>query len=109
MRRVALEVKALLEEVGLRGWPKTSGSRGMHVNVRIEPRWTFTEVRRAALALSRAVERRAPGNGKFEMVERRAARRIPRLQPKREGSYDLFGVFGAAAAGCARLHAASLA
>ncbi len=60
VRRVALEVKRLLEEVGLRGWPKTSGSRGMHVNVRIEPRWTFTEVRRAALALSRAVERRAP-------------------------------------------------
>ena len=60
VRTVALEVKALLEEVGLRGWPKTSGSRGMHVNVRIEPRWTFSEVRRAALALSRAVERRAP-------------------------------------------------
>jgi DNA ligase D-like protein (predicted polymerase) len=60
VRRVALEVKALLEEVGLRGWPKTSGSRGMHVNVRIEPRWTFAEVRRAAVALSRAVERRAP-------------------------------------------------
>ena len=60
MRRVAMEVKALLEDVGLRGWPKTSGSRGMHVNVRIEQRWTFTEVRRAALALSRAVERRAP-------------------------------------------------
>ena len=58
--RVALEVQALLEEVGLRGWPKTSGSRGMHVNVRIEPRWTFSEVRRAAVALSRAVERRAP-------------------------------------------------
>src|ERR1700678_3503705 len=58
VRRVALEVKSLLEELGLRGWPKTSGSRGMHVNVRIEPRWTFTEVRRAALALSRAVERR---------------------------------------------------
>jgi hypothetical protein len=46
--------------MGLRGWPKTSGSRGMHVNVRIEPRWPFAEVRRAALALSRAVERRAP-------------------------------------------------
>jgi DNA ligase D-like protein (predicted polymerase) len=60
VRRVAMEVKALLEEVGLRGWPKTSGSRGMHVNVRIEPRWTFTEVRRAAIALSRAVERRVP-------------------------------------------------
>ena len=60
VRTVAMEVKALLEDVGLRGWPKTSGSRGMHVNVRIEPRWTFTEVRRAAIALSRAVERRAP-------------------------------------------------
>jgi DNA ligase D-like protein (predicted polymerase) len=60
VRLVALEVKAVLAEVGLEGWPKTSGSRGMHVNVRIEPRWTFTEVRRAALALSRAVERRAP-------------------------------------------------
>ena len=60
VRTVALEVKSLLEEMGLRGWPKTSGSRGMHVNVRIEPRWTFSEVRRAALALSRAVERRAP-------------------------------------------------
>ena len=60
VRRVALEVQAFLEEVGLRGWPKTSGSRGMHINVRIEPRWTFAEVRRAAVALSRAVERRAP-------------------------------------------------
>ncbi|TMA33265.1 MAG: DNA primase [Deltaproteobacteria bacterium] len=60
VRRVALEVKALLAEVGLIGWPKTSGSRGMHVLVRIRPRWTFTEVRRAALALSREIERRAP-------------------------------------------------
>jgi bifunctional non-homologous end joining protein LigD len=60
VRHVALEVQALLEEVGLTGWPKTSGSRGMHVNVRIYPRWSFTEVRRAALALSRAVERRMP-------------------------------------------------
>jgi bifunctional non-homologous end joining protein LigD len=60
VRTVALEVKALLENVGLQGWAKTSGSRGMHVNVRIEPRWSFGEVRRAALALSRAVERRLP-------------------------------------------------
>lgn len=60
VRRVALEVQALLEGLGLRGWPKTSGSRGMHVNVRIEPRWTFQEVRRAAVAFSRAVERCAP-------------------------------------------------
>jgi DNA ligase D-like protein (predicted polymerase) len=60
VRTVALEVKALLEDLGLQGLPKTSGSRGMHVNVRIEPRWTFSEVRRAAVALSRAVERRVP-------------------------------------------------
>jgi bifunctional non-homologous end joining protein LigD len=60
VRRVALEVKSFLEEMGLRGWPKTSGSRGMHVNARIEQRWTFVQVRRAALALSRAVERRVP-------------------------------------------------
>jgi hypothetical protein len=46
--------------VGLTGWPKTSGSRGMHVNVRIQPKWTFAQVRRAAVALSRAVERRVP-------------------------------------------------
>ena len=61
VRLVALEVQHMLDEMGLHGWPKTSGSRGIHVNVRIEPRWSFTEVRRAALALSRAVERRAPG------------------------------------------------
>jgi bifunctional non-homologous end joining protein LigD len=60
VRTVAQEVQALIEEVGLRGWPKTSGSRGMHVNVRIQARWTFSEVRRAAVALSRAVERRVP-------------------------------------------------
>ena len=60
VRRVALVAREVLSEVGLRGWPKTSGSRGMHVNVRIEQKWTFTEVRRAALAFSREVERRAP-------------------------------------------------
>ena len=60
VRIVALEVKSFLEEMGLHGWPKTSGSRGIHINVRIQPRWNFDEVRRAALALSRAVERHAP-------------------------------------------------
>ena len=71
--RVTLEVRSVLEEMGLRGWPKTSGSRGMHVIVRIEPRWTFTEVRRAALALSREVERRAPAlaTSKWWKEERR--------------------------------------
>jgi DNA ligase D-like protein (predicted polymerase) len=60
IRIVAMEVKTLLEELGLRGWPKTSGSRGMHGNARIQQRWTFTEVRRAALAFSREIERRVP-------------------------------------------------
>jgi bifunctional non-homologous end joining protein LigD len=60
VRRVALEVRDVLEENGLTGWAKTSGSRGIHINVAIHPRWTFTEVRRAALALSRAVERKVP-------------------------------------------------
>lgn len=57
---VAAVVRATLADFGLVGWPKTSGSRGVHVNVRIEPRWTFDEVRRAALAIAREVERRAP-------------------------------------------------
>ena len=60
VRQVTLEVRAVLEEMGLKGWPKTSGSRGMHVNVRILPQWDFDDVRRAALALSREVERRMP-------------------------------------------------
>jgi bifunctional non-homologous end joining protein LigD len=60
VRKVALEVNALLSELGLVGWPKTTGSRGIHVNVRIEPRWPFAEVRRAALAIAREIERRAP-------------------------------------------------
>jgi DNA ligase D-like protein (predicted polymerase) len=60
VRRVALVVREALADAGLVGWPKTSGSRGIHVNVRIERLWTFPEVRRAALALARDVERRAP-------------------------------------------------
>lgn len=58
--RVALEVDRVLRELGMQGFPKTSGSRGMHVLVRIERRWTFSEVRRAALALAREIERRVP-------------------------------------------------
>jgi bifunctional non-homologous end joining protein LigD len=73
VRTVAIEVRALLDELGLRGWPKTSGQRGMHVNVRIEPRWEFDEVRRAALALSREIERRVPAlaTSKWWKEERR--------------------------------------
>ena len=60
VRQVAMVVREVLSDQELEGFPKTSGSRGIHVNVRIEPRWDFTEVRRAALALAREVERRVP-------------------------------------------------
>jgi DNA ligase D-like protein (predicted polymerase) len=61
LQEVARVVRATLEDFSLVGWPKTSGSRGIHVYVRIEPRWAFDQVRRAALAFAREVERRAPG------------------------------------------------
>src|ERR671915_543166 len=60
VRRTAMVVRDVLADHGLRGYPKTSGSKGIHVNVRIEPLWDFLEVRRAALAMAREVERRAP-------------------------------------------------
>ena len=60
VKQVAMVTKDVLEEHGLVGFPKTSGKKGIHVNVRIRPEWTFTEVRRAALALAREVERRVP-------------------------------------------------
>jgi DNA ligase D-like protein (predicted polymerase) len=73
VRRVTLLVGDVLHEHGLRGWPKTSGSRGMHVNVRIQRRWSFDQVRRAALALAREVEQRAPdsASSKWWKEERR--------------------------------------
>ncbi|MGZ8475579.1 MAG: non-homologous end-joining DNA ligase LigD, partial [Candidatus Limnocylindria bacterium] len=60
VRRVALVVREVLEDLGYTAWPKTSGSRGIHVYVRIDPRWGFSEMRRGALAVAREVERRAP-------------------------------------------------
>jgi bifunctional non-homologous end joining protein LigD len=60
VRQVAHVVRSVLHDMGLIGWPKTSGSRGMHIYVRIQQRWGFDEVRRSALALAREVERRAP-------------------------------------------------
>jgi DNA ligase D-like protein (predicted polymerase) len=73
IRQVAHLVHATLDEMGLVGWPKTSGSRGLHIYVRIARRWTFDEVRRAALALARDVERRAPNlaTSKWWKEERR--------------------------------------
>ena len=70
---VARVARDVLSDMGLVGWPKTSGSRGAHLWVRLEPRWTFTEVRRAALAFAREVERRAPdlATAKWWKEERR--------------------------------------
>ena len=108
MRRVARVVQATLADFGLVGWPKTSGSRGMHVYVRIEPKWTFGQVRRAALAFAREVERRAPGAGDEQVVEGRAPRRVPRLQPEREGPHDRRRLLGPADARRPRVGAARL-
>ena len=60
IRSVALVARSVLEDYGLTGWPKTSGSRGIHIYARISPRWGFTDVRRAAVAVAREIERRAP-------------------------------------------------
>jgi DNA ligase D-like protein (predicted polymerase) len=62
VQRVAFVVRELLDELGAVGWPKTSGGDGLHVYVRISPQWGFSDVRRAALAFAREVERRAPGD-----------------------------------------------
>ena len=62
VRRVAHVAREVLDEIGAVGWPKTSGGSGLHIYVRIEPRWGFDEVRRAALAFAREVERRCPGD-----------------------------------------------
>ena len=99
---------ATLSDFGLVGWPKTSGSRGMHVYVRIERRWTFIDVRRAALAFAREVERRAPelATSKWWKEERHGV--FHRLQPEREGSDRCGGVLSPAAARRARLRAAPL-
>ena len=82
-------------EHGLVGWPKTSGSRGIHVYVRIEPRWTFERgAPRGAGAGARGGAARA-GTGDEQVVEGGAARRLPRLQPEREGPHGRVGVLGA--------------
>ena len=108
VREVARVVQAALEDHGLRGWPKTSGKRGLHVLVRIERRWTHDQVRRAALALARDVERRVPDARHQQMVEGRAARRVHRLQPERQGPHRGRRVLDPPDARRARLRAARL-
>ena len=98
----------ILDEFGLVGWPKTSGSRGMHVYVRIERRWTFDRgAAGGARAGARGRTARA-GAGDEQVVEGRAPRRVSRLQPERQGPHDRERVLGPANRRCARLRAADV-
>ena len=91
--RVAAEARELLGDLGYAGFPKTSGGRGVHIYVRIEPRWTFTDVRHAAIAFGRELERRLPGRGDDEVVEGGARRaHLRRLQPERPRPHDRLGL-----------------
>ena len=100
---VAGLVRDVLADVELVGWPKTSGSRGIHVNVRIARHWTFGEVRRAALALAREVERRAPELVTTPVVEGGAPRRLHRLQPECQGSHRRERILDPRETGCSRV------
>src|SRR5207249_3381224 len=85
VRAVARVVQATLRDFGLTGWPKTSGSRGMHVIVRIERHWTFDEVRRAALALAREAGRPARGSRREPRFTRGLARAVGAARARRAG------------------------
>jgi len=108
VRKVALVVRDVLGDHGLRGFPKTSGSRGIHVYVRIKPEWDFTEVRRAALALGREVERREPKLATTAWWKEERHRCLHRLQPERPRPHHRVRLLSAAGAGCARLLPAGL-
>jgi bifunctional non-homologous end joining protein LigD len=108
VREVAMVVKAVLDDFGLVGWPKTSGSRGFHIFCRIEPRWLLGPRyawRYCAGARSRAAGAR-PGDQ--QVVEGRAARRIRRLQPERARSDDVLGVLRATNRAGASIDAAAV-
>ena len=107
--RVAAEARTLLGELGYAGFPKTSGGRGVHIYVRIEPRWSFTDVRHAAIAFGRELARRLPGPGHHELVEGGARRaHLRRLQPERPRPHDRLRLLDPAEAGRAGLGAAGL-
>ena len=107
VRRVAHVVHELLDELGAVGWPKTSGGRGMHVYVRIEPAFGFPDVRRAALAFAREVKRHAPDSvtTTWWRKDRDPGRLVRRLQPERPGPHDGGGLLGAGAARSQRVDA----
>ena len=97
VRRVAHVAHEVLDELGAVGWPKTSGGKGMHIYVRIEPRWGFADVRRAALAFAREVERRAPEDvtTTWWRKDRDPEEAVRRLQPERPRPHHRQRLFGA--------------
>ena len=107
--RVAGEARALLDELGYVGFPKTSGGRGVHIYVRIEPRWTFTDVRHAAIALRARARAAPPRPGDDQLVEGGARRaHLHRLQPERARPHDRLCLQHPPEAGRAGLGAARL-
>ena len=107
--RVAAEARVLLDDLGYVGFPKTSGGRGIHIYVRIEPRWTFTDVRHAAIAFGRELERRLPGQVTTAWwKEQRGEQDLRRLQPERPRPHDRVGLQRAAQARRARVGAAGV-
>ena len=108
IRQVALVARDVLAEHGLTGWPKTSGSRGFHIYARITPHWDFNQVRQAAVALAREVERRAPEPGHRQVVEGGTARGLRGLQPERQRPHGRLGVLGPAHPGRPGVHPAGL-
>src|SRR5438132_7711611 len=90
--RVAAEARVLLGELGYTGFPKTSGGRGVHIYVRIEPRWMFTDVRHAAIAFGRELERRLPGEVTTRWWKEERGSRIFVLQTESPGPQDRLGV-----------------
>ncbi len=105
---VALVAKAVLEDFGLVAWPKTSGSKGFHIYCRIEQRWPFTEVRRAAVARGPGDRTAGAGPGHQQVVEGGTPRGLRRLQPECQGPDHRVGVLGPGHARCPRFHPAGL-
>ena len=105
-RVAARELKALLDELGIAGFPKTTGNRGLHVYVRLEPRWDSYEVRSAAVAAARELERRRPGHHHRRVVEGGARRAdLRRLQPERAAQDGVRRLVGARPGGRAGVDA----
>jgi DNA ligase D-like protein (predicted polymerase) len=105
IRQAAHELQVLFAEVGIAGYPKTTGNRGLHVYVRLLPRWDSYQVRSAAVAIARELERRRPDLITAAWWKEERGQRVHRLQPECAAQDGLWRVVGAGPAGCPGLHA----